>query len=247
MRWLVVCIVMVAPLPAWAQSLAFFGTVGRAPVFVSLQREGDALSGWYLYVRQGKSIRLQGIAGADGFALDEFSFHDGRKTGHFAGVAGARDWSGEWQAADGRMLTFTLRPARDTLNGRFRCGARTSESGYRFQAALDLEAVKGRVTRFTLSHDATGFGDAQSCSIGLGDLRQERSQSGILLRAREDDVSDTGEAAQHCSVRVLGSGDALVVEVNGCKGAGDTMFCSARGSWSDLVLDRKTQACRAIE
>ena len=68
MRWLVVCLVMVGlglgPLPAWAQSLAFFGTVGGARVFVSLERDGDKLSGWYLYVRQGKSIRLEGTGDA---------------------------------------------------------------------------------------------------------------------------------------------------------------------------------------
>ena len=78
-------------------------------------------------------------------------------------------------------------------------------------------------------------------------MRQERSDAGILLRAREDDVSNTRGGAQHCSVRVLGDEGAMVVEVDGCKGAGDTMFCSARGNWSDLVLDRKTQVCRAIE
>jgi hypothetical protein len=55
-----------------------------------------------------------------------------------------------------------------------------------------------------------------------------------------------GNAARR-AVAKTGGGDYLVVQTQGCRGAGDEMFCSARGGWSDLAFDRKTQACSAIE
>ena len=61
------------PLPVAAQSLSFFGDIGGAPVFVSLDRNGGRLSGWYLYIGQAKQIRLEGSIDAANFALDEFS------------------------------------------------------------------------------------------------------------------------------------------------------------------------------
>ncbi len=236
--------------PVFAQSLSFFGEIGSAPVFVSLERAGDTLSGWYLYMRQAKSIRLEGVIDAGGFAMDEFSFENGKKTGSFKGVSSEAGWSGMWRSPDGRRLKLSLRQDRDALSdlsGRFRCKASVSESGYAFVNSLDLRAAKGQVTQLSLSHDVTGWNDEQSCSIAMSDLKQIRSDSGILLRAKEDDETDTSESAQHCALRLLGDSDTIVVQVDGCKGAGDTMFCSARGSWSDLVLDRKTQACKAIE
>jgi hypothetical protein len=61
------------PLPVAAQSLSFFGDIGGAPVFVSLDRNGGRLSGWYLYIGQAKQIRLEGSIDAANFTLDEFS------------------------------------------------------------------------------------------------------------------------------------------------------------------------------
>ncbi|MGA2793397.1 MAG: hypothetical protein ABSE69_07655 [Roseiarcus sp.] len=254
MRTLMTCMAMIGAglfsSPVFAQSLSFFGEIGAAPVFVSLERAGDRLSGWYLYIRQAKSIRLEGVIDAGGFAMDEFSFENGKKTGSFKGAASEAGWTGTWRSSDGRRLKLSLRQDRDALSdlsGRFRCKTSVSESGYAFVNSLDLRAAKGEVTRLSLSHDATGWNDEQSCSIALSDLKQIRSDSGILLRAKEDDETDTSQSAQHCTLRLLGGGDYIVIQVDGCKGAGDTMFCSARGSWSDLVLNRKTQACKAIE
>jgi hypothetical protein len=77
-------------------------------------------------------------------------------------------------------------------------------------------------------------------------LRQVPSDAGVLLRAKEDDEKDTSEDAQHCTLRILGDDNYLYVRVDGCKGAGDTMFCSARGSLTDLVVNRKAQTCKAV-
>jgi hypothetical protein len=236
--------------PVLAQSLSFFGEIGGAPVFVSLDRTGDRLSGWYLYLRQARSIRLQGVIDANSFEMDEFSFVDGKKTRSFKGAPGEAGWLGNWRSPDGRQIRVSLRRDPDALSelsGRFHCETSVRESGYTFVTSLDLRAAKGKVTGLSLSHDATGGGDEQSCSIALSDLKQVRSDSGIVLRAREDDETDTSESAQYCTLHLLGGGDYVVALVDGCKGAGDTMFCSARGSWSDMVLNRRTQACKAIE
>jgi hypothetical protein len=253
MRPFMACGAMIAvglfPAPTAAQSLSFFGDIGNAPVFVSLDRAGDKLSGWYFYIRQAKTIRLEGVIDAGGVAMDEFSFVDGKKTGSFKGAAHAADWSGTWQSPDGRKLGFSLRPSRgplSDLSGRFRCRTQFSDSGYTFRDSLDLQAAKGRVTRLSLSQDATGWGDKQSCFIALGELKQVRSDSGVSLRAEENHNNDASEDEQHCSIHILGDRDYIYVQVNDCKGTGDTMFCSARGSWSDLVLSRKTQTCQAI-
>lgn len=236
-------------LPLSAQSFSFFGDIGGAPVFVSLDRDGDKLSGWYLYISQARQIRLEGTIDAGGFALDEFSFESGKKTGGFKGRPGEAGWSGMWQSPDGRQLKLTLRQDRgalSALSGQSRCRTSFADSGYIFLYSLGLQAAKGRVTRLSLSSRATGWNEEHSCALDLSDLKQVPSSSGILLRAKEDDEKDTSEGSQHCTVHLLGDDDYIYVRVDGCKGAGDTMFCSARGSWTDLVLNRKTQTCKAI-
>ncbi|HEY4141639.1 MAG TPA: hypothetical protein VGM57_09515, partial [Pseudolabrys sp.] len=75
----------------------------------------------------------------------------------------------------------------------------------------------------------------------------------ILLQAHGDEPSG-GEDAGNCTLRVVGTADYLYVQVgdftepkNDCRGIGSTMFCSPRGGWGDLVVDRKTQSCRAVQ
>ncbi len=41
----VISVILWSPSQAAAQSLSFFGDIGGAPVFVSLDRDGDTLSG----------------------------------------------------------------------------------------------------------------------------------------------------------------------------------------------------------
>jgi hypothetical protein len=236
--------------PALAQPLVFFGEIGTAPVFVSLDREGDKLSGYYFYLRQGKTIRLDGAVDRAGFALDEFSFVNNDKTGSFAGKTGAGAWSGTWRSPDGRRLGFSLRPDRNRLadlDGRLQCKASEVIGEFRYTQSLDLSAAKGRMTRFSFSNRARSRYDKNDCAIAMSDLKQTASPSGLVLRAKEDDPADTSASALHCSLRLMGGGDDLVILVSGCQGAGQTMFCSSRGGWSDLVVDRKTRACKAID
>ena len=192
---------------------------------------------------------MQGTIEANGFAMDEFGGEGTVKTGHFSGQATDESWSGLWRSPDGRELKFSLRPARNTLSdlgGRLRCRTSFSDSGYTFTNTLDLTATGGRVTGFALSQDVTGHNDRQNCSIALSDLTQVHASSGILLEAKDDDAAASGEAAQPCSIHLVGNRETIIVQVDGCKQAGDAMLCSARGSWSDLVFDRRAQTCKAI-
>jgi hypothetical protein len=236
--------------PALAQPLVFFGEIGTAPVFVSLDRDGDKLSGYYFYLHQGKAIRLDGAVDAAGFSMDEFSFVNNDRTGSFTGKPGAAAWSGTWRSPDGRSLTFSLRPDRNRLsdlNGRLQCKAGEVIGEYRYLQSLDLTAAKGRMTRFSFSNTAKSQYDENDCAIAMSELKQIASPSGIVLRAKEDDPADTSASALHCSLRLMGSGDDLVILVSGCQGAGQRMFCSSRGGWSDLIVNRKTKACKAID
>jgi Tfp pilus assembly protein PilX len=60
--------------------------------------------------------------------------------------------------------------------------------------------------------------------------------------------------AQHCTVRIIASGDYLYVQMgdttdtnNDCRSAADTMYCSPRSFWTDMVVERKTQICKSVE
>lgn len=243
--WAAVIAASLGPTATAARPLAFFGEVGGAPVFVSLDKEGAELSGSYLYLRQARSIRLEGAVGAGGaVTLDEFSFTNGARTGHFEGRPAGADWSGTWRGADGRRVAFVLHPAAAGVSGRLACQARFSASGYRYVDSLRLAAAKGRVTDFSLSQDVTGWGDAQSCSMALGDVTQVPAEAGVVLRGKQD--PDGGDAPA-CAVTLLGGGGWLVVRVGDCRSAGGAMLCSARGSWSDLVADRATQSCKTVQ
>ena len=231
--------------PAAAQPLAFFGEVGGAPVLVVLDQESGKLSGDYLYARRARSIRLEGVMSADGaFTLDEFDFSDGARTGRFQGRSADGEWSGTWSGADGRRLDFVLHPASTGLSGKFACQARFSASGYRYRERFDLDAARGRVKAFSLSQTVTGWGDTQQCSMDLGDVGQVPSPSGLVLKAGQD--PDSGEAPV-CAVSIVGGGAYLLLRVGDCRSADGAMLCSARGSWSDLVIDRAAQSCRAVQ
>jgi len=237
--------------PAGAQSLSFFGEVGSAPVFVSLNRTGDTLSGYYFYAKQGKPIDLRGTVESGAFAMDESSTVDGKKTGSFKGQLTETGWSGTWQSPDGRQLALstTEREPLTDLDGSLRCRTSEKDSGYTFIQSLDLAALKGRITRFSFSNEAKGPND-HMCSIGFKDLKQIPSDLGISLRAKKDDVSDTSKSALHCSFQLEGSKDFILIRANGCQGAGSDdveMFCPMGAAWADLIVDRRTQACKIVE
>jgi hypothetical protein len=252
-RWLIGLMLLAlvhAPSPAAAQSLSFFGDVNGTPIFVLLERAGDKLSGWYIYTRQARQIRLEGTIDAnDNFALEEFSFQNGKKTGSFKGQAGDK-WAGTWSSPLGmQQFPFSLGwdpRATSELDGKFTCQSSVANSGFTFVSSLTLTAARGKVTQFSFNHTATGNHDEQACSIGLDDLKQVEAPFGILLRNKDDGEKASSED-QDCKLRLLASNDYLVLLGPACKGAAGTMFCSGRGSWSDVIFDRRSKTCKTIQ
>ena len=241
-----------------AHPLYLSGTVGPSPALAVVERDGGHLSGWYLYLRHGKEIRLDGRIDAKGnFRLDEFAAD--RKTGSFKGAASGTRWTGEWRNAAGSApQAFVLDEDRDALsavNGRVRCTTKKNDKqfGYIYTHSVDMTLSKGTLKSFTTSRGETSAqGDDQSCSIELGDLKRVPSDAGILLRSKGDDPG--AENAPHCTVRILAAGDYLYVQMgdssetgNDCRGAADAMYCSPRSFWADMIVERKTQLCKSVK
>jgi len=236
-----------------AHTLYLFGDIGKFPVLVMIDRDGSRLSGWYFYMRQAQEIRLDGTIDAKGqFVLDEYDTHTGWRTAHFAGTATKTDWSGTWQGG-GVLLPFALhQSAGESLDGRYRCSSKKTDKqfGYTYTGTIDLGIAQGKVTRLALDNEAKSKYDAQSCSIDLKSLHKKPSDAGILLRSG----TGNGDINEHCSIRFVGNGSYIYVRIgdanetnDDCKGDDEEMFCSARGSWTDLVVERKTRVCRAVE
>ncbi len=246
--------------PVSAHPLYLFGDIGRFPVLVMVAREGNDLSGWYLYLKQAKEIAIAGkINAAGAFTLDEFDPKTHSKTARFAGTMKQGQWSGTWQKTNaGAPLPFAARESRDALtdlDGQVHCATKTTDAaaGYTFRSAIDLNARHGQLSTFSLNSSATGGGDEQSCSIHLNRLNRAQSDAGILLQTRKATPA-AGSDLHQCSIRIVGNADYLFVAVgdadddgNDCHGDTDMMYCSARGSWTDLVVERKTDICRAVE
>ena len=99
-----------------------------------------------------------------------------------------------------------------------------------------------------MSNGARGGDDEQSCSLELSELKSIPSDAGILLRAREDDETNKSEDALHCRVHIQGGGDYLVVRLGRLpEELATPMYCSARGNWTDLVLNTRRQTCKPID
>ena len=238
------------------------GTVGSAPVFLDLDLDqaGGKVSGWYYYLRVGKQIRLDGTIDAKGrFLIVETDYNTNTKTGSFEGTAAGARWTGTWRnAKGGGALPFALEETRDALastTAPFRCVSIVPDRkyGFTYTHSLDLTLAKGEVKALDVSRAVKSRdGDEQSCSISLSDLKREKTGEGVLLRARADNPGDA--SAPHCTVRIIGAGDWLVVNVgdagdsgNDCRQAGDAMFCSPRAMWTDLIVNRKAQTCRPVQ
>ncbi len=248
--------------PLAAQTMFYSGAIGKAPVFVSLSRDGDSLNGWYFYTKYARPIELEGKIDAAGkFHLDETSFDTTKKSGAFDGTVKQALWSGAWHnETGGAPLPFTLTENHDRLanfSGDFRCSEKHTDKkyGYVYTRSAHVSISKGVVTRADLVQESKGTdGDSQGCYIGLNDFRQVPGDSGILLRAKSDNPGDKTEGAQHCTVRIVG-GDGFVYvspgdlsqNGNDCKGAGeDIMFCSPRASWGDFLID-KSGVCKPAD
>lgn len=256
--WLGVLLTLAAPTLAFAHPLYLSGTIGTAPVLLMVERNDDALSGWYLYLRQGKQIRLEGKVAADGaVTLDEFSGPQSKKTGRFDGRIASGTWTGTWRKPEQQATSlFRFGEASDALSGlsgRFVCATKKvdREFGYTYRHTLKLQVSRGAVKAFDVVRGATGsHGEDQACTIALGDLKQERSDAGILMRSNGSGAA-TGS---RCTIRLIGAGDYLYVQMgdwtesgNDCRGDDGAMYCSPRSFWADMIVHRTTHACVSVE
>lgn len=95
-----------------APTQVYRGTIGQQAVVVKLQRDGDKLTGSYVYERVGQAIKLTGrVDAAGGVTLQEFDAA-GRQTGKFTGKFGSGEsaddfaLSGTWTRPDGSRESY---------------------------------------------------------------------------------------------------------------------------------------------
>jgi hypothetical protein len=253
---LVIALLVLAP-GANADEILLFGQVGNGPIAMALERDGTKLDGWYFYTREAKEIEVSGKLSGAAFELSETI--EGRVAATFKGSIARTAWSGSWQKIGaGNALGFSLTENRDPLsdlNAQINCTAKSFDRQFSMTTTheLTLRVAKGKVATLSMTHSERSFdGDEQTCSIGSDDLASRPSAVGILLRSKED--TKEGPDAQHCSLRIAGTDRYLYVRVgdtreanNDCRAAGDTQYCSARGSWADMIVDRKSGQCKSVE
>lgn len=245
------------PLPLHAHPIFLTGTVGKAPVLAMVTRDGNKLSGWYFYFSEGKLIALGGSDTKGALRLEEKT--DTHTTGFFEGKIDQPQWIGTWHDEKNKLsLPFLLRENNDPLanfSGQVRCAIRKVEKniGPTYHN-LALKIEKGRVTRFDASRGVKlKDGDDQACMIDLTSLQQEKSDAGILLKAQEDPDAGAQNPGK-CGIRAIGDGKHLFVQMgdwterdNDCRSTGDTMFCTPRAWWGDMVIDLTTGTCKSLE
>jgi hypothetical protein len=245
------------PATLCAQPVYLFGQIGRSAVMASLDRNGDALTGWYVYMDVGKQLLLTGrIDAAGGFGLDATA--GGRKTGRFEGKTVGGRWTGAWRgSAGGAPLAFTLAETRDTLaeaSGRYRCATkRKDKSGWTYEHSLAVEIAHGAVQALDASLAESSATDGQQgCFYALGDFTQVPAEAGILLRAKDEDHPLTADS-QRCTIRIVGDADHLFVRFgdsgeknDDCRFSGTTAFCSPRSWMADMIVDRRTNRCKSV-
>jgi hypothetical protein len=237
---------------ASAHPLYLTGEIGTFPVLLMMEQSENKLAGWYYYLRNGKEIRFEGKSEPDGgFAFDEFSL-DGKKTGSFKGTIAQGEWRGSWQKADGgQPLPLSLKENTDTLSdltAQVDCTAKVPDKKYGYLSATTfrLTASKGEVKRFAMTETSPFKDERTECKLSRNDLVQAKSDAGLLLKAK-DNVEG---ALRQCTIRILATANYFYVSMgdttevgNDCKAAGDTWFCGGRGSWPDLIVDRKRGTC----
>lgn len=121
---------------------------------------------------------------------------------------------------------------------------------YRYRYDVTLSVHQGTVRRLKLSQRATSKdGDDQGCHIDLADFKQEAAKGAIVLREADGD----GEKPR-CTVRITAEAKQIRIKIgdaseagNDCRGGDNVMYCSPRAFWADMVVDRKSSACRPVE
>lgn len=240
-----------------AHPLYLFGQIGKSAVLAMVNRDGNALTGWYLYLDIGKQLRLSGQIDATGdFQLDETV--DSKKTGRLQGKMEGGHWTGEWRRPDGGSpLGFALNESRDTLaavSGQFRCSTKKLDKGgwtYAHSLKLDLERGAVKALEAGLSESSKQDGE-QGCFYSLGDFSQVPADVGALLKAKDEDQPLT-EESQRCTIRIVGDADTLFLQFgdmteknNDCRYSGATAFCSPRSWMADIIVNRKTKSCKSV-
>jgi hypothetical protein len=248
-----------APSSLLAHPLYLFGHVGAAPVIMTVERDGDALTGWYFYSDVGKELRLKGSIDASGaFTLEESV--DAKTTGEFRGQLAGSRWSGQWRKPDGGTpLAFTANETTETFASsadKIQCSSthKDKEFGWTYSYALKLGLLRGKVTRFSASTSESSATDGdQGCFYELENFKPAASDAGLLLRARDEDDPLSADS-QRCSIRIVGDADYLLVEVgdatqsnDDCRYSGDRAFCSPRSFPADMIVNRKAGTCRPVQ
>jgi hypothetical protein len=254
-------VLFAAPAGVLAQPTLLSGTIGKAPVMLSLNDDNGRLSGWYVYLRVGKQIKLAGTRKADGaFALEEFAVDDPKqrkRTGYFAGAVAQGRWTGTWHKPEGGAdVNVDLSENHATLansNIDLKCAATRTDrrSGDTAKYTLALTLANGAMSRFSMAQHITArSGVDNACMMDLGDLKPLRSDVGLLLGT--SDLAEDG--TPRCTIRLIEAGDYLFVQIgdvtakdNDCRGGEEIAYCSPRQYWADLIVDRKSSACQPVE
>ena len=258
-RLLSVIVMLVVPTLASAQPSLLSGTIGKAPVLLTLTNDNGRLSGWYVYLRVGKGIRLGGtLNDAGAFTLDEFPLDDPRKkTGVFTGTVTQGRWTGTWRKPEGGSdVTVDLNENHATLadsNINLQCAATRTDKqfGNVSRYALTLGLANGAIRKLSLAQNTVSkSGGDQGCMIGLDDLKPVKSDAGLLLQT--DDLAE--DRTPRCTIRFIEVGDYLYIQIgdataghNDCRGGDEAAYCSPRQFWADMIVNRKSSTCQPVE
>jgi hypothetical protein len=96
------------------------GTINnKTEIGMKLHRQGENLSGTYLYKRIGVEIPIKGMINGRHVVIKEYGGKDGGQTGQFEGdFASDSEINGNWSNASGdKVMTFSLKEKQPTLAG----------------------------------------------------------------------------------------------------------------------------------